>query len=271
MSVSHSYTRCRSTDHTNMDYECHCCTADYSKGQSNAILFNILSRPEPADVEPNYGWVPHACHCEKRRTVCLKTPDETCQVASGVLVKTMHFMRSLPAFQQLPPKDQLSLLQNCWAPLLILGLAQDRVRFEVCDTPAPSMLQQILLNRQDPDREQPTLAGVQKLKACLKKFRGLDLSPKEYAYLKGIIIFNPDVPGLKASLFVEGLQYEAQQALKEVLVPLHPEDTGRFARVLLAASTLKLIPPGLITELFFRPVIGQADLLDLLIDMLFTR
>lgn len=177
-----------------MDYECHCCTTDYSKGQSNAILFNILSRPEPADVEPNYGWVPHACHCEKRRTVCLQTPDETCQVASGVLVKTMHFMRSLPAFQQLPPKDQLSLLQNCWAPLLILGLAQDRVHFEVHDTPAPSMLQQILLNRQETvnsEREQPTLAGVQKLKTCLKKFRSLDLSPKEYAYLKGIIIFNP--------------------------------------------------------------------------------
>lgn len=80
-----------------------------------------------------------------------------------------------------------------------------------------------------------------------------------------------DVPGLKASLFVEGLQYEAQQALKEVLVPPHPEDTGRFARILLAASTLKVITPALITELFFRPVIGQADLLDLLMDMLFTR
>ncbi|KTG04356.1 hypothetical protein cypCar_00039623, partial [Cyprinus carpio] len=80
-----------------------------------------------------------------------------------------------------------------------------------------------------------------------------------------------DVPGLKASLFIEGLQYEAQHALKEVLVPLHPDDRGRFARILLTASTLKTITPSLITELFFRPVIGQADLLDLLIDMVFTR
>ncbi|XP_056618565.1 nuclear receptor subfamily 0 group B member 2a [Triplophysa dalaica] len=254
-----------------MDSECHWC-GDYSKGQSNAILFNILSRPEPS--APNYGRVPHACRCETRRKVCLRTPDDTCRVASGVLVKTMQFMRSLPAFQQLPPKDQLSLLQNCWTPLFILGLAQDGVHFAIHDAPAASMLKQILLNRPEADkseREQPTLGGVQTLKACLKKFRSLDLSPKEYAYLKGTIIFNPDVPGLKASLFVEGLQYEAQQALKEVLVPPHPEDTGRFARILLAASTLKVITPALITELFFRPVIGQADLLDLLMDMLFTR
>ncbi|RXN05187.1 nuclear receptor subfamily 0 group B member 2-like protein [Labeo rohita] len=255
-----------------MDCECDC--SAYGNGQSNAILFNILSRGESTANEPNYKWVPQTCHCEKRRKVCLKTPNETCQVASDVLVKTIHFMKSLPAFQQLPPKDQLSLLQNCWAPLFILGLAQDRVRFDVHDTPAPSMLKRILLNSEEmlsSDREQPTLTGVQTLKACLKKFWSLDLSPKEYAYLKGTVIFNPDVPGLKASLFIEGLQYEAQHALKDFLVPLHPEDRGRFARILLTASTLKTITPSLITELFFRPVIGQADLLDLLIDMLFTR
>lgn len=252
----------------NMDCECDC----LGNGQSNAILFNILSRGESTPSEPSYKRVPQTCHCETRRTVCLKTPSETCPVASDVLVKTVHFMKSLPAFQQLPPKDQLSLLQNCWAPLFILGLAQDQFRFEVHDSPAPSMLKRILLDDQETKSpEQPTLAGVQTLKACLKKFWSLDLSPKEYAYLRGTVIFNPDVAGLKASLFVEGLQYEAQHALKEVLVSLHPEDRGRFARILLTASALKTITPSLITELFFRPVIGQADLLDLLIEMLFSR
>ncbi|XP_052435169.1 nuclear receptor subfamily 0 group B member 2a [Carassius gibelio] len=253
-----------------MDCDC----SVYGNWQSNAILFSILSRGGSTPSEPSYKRVPHTCHCEKRRTVCLKTPSETCQVASDVLVKTVHFMKSLPAFQQLPPKDQLSLLQNCWAPLFILGLAQDRVRFEVHDSPAPSMLKRILLNGRETassDPEQPTLAGAQTLKEVIRKFWSLDLSPKEYAYLKGTVIFNPDVPGLKASLFIEGLQYEAQHALKEVLVPLHPEDGGRFARILLTASSLKTVTPSLITELFFRPVIGQADLLDLLIDMLFTR
>ncbi|XP_028837243.1 nuclear receptor subfamily 0 group B member 2a [Denticeps clupeoides] len=249
-----------------MDYKCHCSLNDNM--QSNAILYNILSR---ADGD---SFTPHRCHCEIRRTVCLKTPNATCQVASDVLVKTIHFMKSLPAFQQLPPKDQLALLGSCWAPLFILGLAQERVSFEVADSPAASMLKRILLNcHQDTEarREQPTLVGVHKLKSCLQKFWSLDLSPKEYAYLKGTMIFNPDVPDLKAALFIEGLQREAQHALREVLLPLHPNDRGRFARILLTASFLKTITSNLITELFFRPVIGQADLQELLAEMLFSR
>lgn len=171
-----------------MNYECHC----WDSGRSNAILFTILSG-EATRSDLDYP-LSSRCHCETRRTVRLKMPGDTCQVASSVLVKTIHFMKSLPAFQQLPSKDQMVLLQNCWAPLFILGLAQERVSFEVEDAPAPSMLKRILLNHreaEEPYREQPTLAGVQKLKSCLKKFWSLDLSPKEYAYLKGTMIFNP--------------------------------------------------------------------------------
>ncbi|XP_046895388.1 nuclear receptor subfamily 0 group B member 2a [Hypomesus transpacificus] len=257
-----------------MDNECHC--SDYSERHSHAILFNILSRTDASESrrDSQNKTTPHRCNCETRRTVCLKNPDEICQEASAVLVKTVHFMKNLPAFNQLPPHDQLLLLQSCWAPLFILGLAQEGLDFEVLDSPADSMLKRILLNCQEysgTEREQPTMVGVSKLKSCLKKFWSLDLSPKEYAYLKGTIIFNPDVPNLEAAVFVEGLQQEAQHALSEVVQPLHPGDCGRFARILLTASTLKTITPNLITELFFRPVIGQADLLELLVDMLFCR
>lgn len=181
-------------------------------------------------------------------------------------------MKNLPAFNQLPPNDQYLLFKNCWAPLFILGLAQEHVDFDVMDMPADSMLKKILLNREqgpDTEREQPTMAAVSKLKSCLKKFWSLDLSPKEYAYLKGTTIFNPDVPDLKAGLFVEGLQHEAQHALSEVVQLLHTGDRGRFAQILLTASTLQSITPSLLTELFFRPVLGPTELLDIMVDMLF--
>lgn len=80
-----------------------------------------------------------------------------------------------------------------------------------------------------------------------------------------------DVPDLEAALFVEGLQQEAQHALSAAVQLLHPRDRERFARILLTASMLQSITPGLVSELFFRPVIGQADLLELLVDMLFCR
>ncbi|KAJ8340802.1 hypothetical protein SKAU_G00330930 [Synaphobranchus kaupii] len=260
--------------YTEMSIGCRC--SDYRLRQPNAILFNILSQTDQQNL--NYSSAPlHSCHCEMLRTVCLTTPGDTGQVASGVLVKTVRFMKSLPSFQQLPAKDQLALLQSCWTPVFILGLAQEGVAFQVTDTPAASMLKRILLEGQEShgtaerERARPTLAAVQKLQSCLHKLWSLDLTPKEYAYLKGATLFNPDVPQLKSAVLIEGLQQEAQCALREVVTPLHPHDRGRFARILLTASTLKSINPNFVIELFFRPVIGPADLFELLVEMLFSR
>ncbi|XP_072316661.1 nuclear receptor subfamily 0 group B member 2a [Eucyclogobius newberryi] len=252
---------------------CRCHSSASCERPSNPILFNILSQMDHGRPhENNYYSIAHRCNCEMRRRVGLKRPSEVYKEASVVLVKTVHFMKNLPAFNQLPRKDQYLLLKNCWVPLFILGLAQEHVDFDVMDIPADSMLKKILLNRQqspETEREQPTMAGVSKLKSCLKKFWNLDLSPKEYAYLKGTTIFNPDVPDLKSGLFVEGLQQEAQHALSEVVQVLHTGDRERFAQILLTASTLQSITSSFLTELFFRPVIGPADMLELMVDMLF--
>ncbi|XP_048356080.1 nuclear receptor subfamily 0 group B member 2 [Sphaerodactylus townsendi] len=249
-----------------MEYEqCRCLESQ------NAILYTLLSRDQRESCSP----LQQRCLCQKRRTVCLQMPQVTCQAALDVLVKTVSFVKNLPSFQLLPWEDQLLLLDGCWAPLFLLGLVQEMVTFEVIETPAPSMLKRILLDgkckRQELQRAQPTLASVQRLQCSLNEFWNLDLSPKEYAYLKGAMLFNPDAPGLKASAYIESLQREAQRALQEVLVVFHPEDKGRFARVLLIASTLKSIPPSLITDLFFQPVIGNTDILKLLTEMLVMK
>ncbi|KAM6313906.1 nuclear receptor subfamily 0 group B member 2 [Podargus strigoides] len=254
-----------------MEVECQRCQC-HSEDKHTAILYSLLSQ----NLQHSRGSRSPAhrrCLCHQRRTVCLRTPHVTCQAASNVLVKTISFMKNLPSFHLLPREDQLLLLDSCWVPLFLLGLVQEMVTFEVMETPAPSMLKKILLDghskQQEPERMQPTLAAVQRLQCCLNTFWSLDLSPREYAYLKGAILFNPDVPGLRASLYIESLQREAQRALQEVLQPLHPEDQGRFARILLIASTLKSIPPTLITDLFFRPVIGNADIVELIAEMLY--
>ncbi|NWI32819.1 NR0B2 protein, partial [Sula dactylatra] len=246
----------------------------HGEDKRTAILYTLLSQNLTHGRGSRSPAHQH-CLCHQRRTVCLRTPHITCQAASNVLVKTISFMKNLPSFHLLPREDQLLLLDSCWVPLFLLGLLQEMVTFEVIETPAPSMLKKILLNgqsehqRNEPEWTQPTLAAVQRLQCCLNTFWSLDLSPKEYAYLKGAILFNPDVPGLRASLYIESLQREAQRALQEVLQPLHPEDQGRFARILLIASTLKSIPPTLITDLFFRPVIGNTDIVELIAEMLY--
>ncbi|NXN30032.1 NR0B2 protein, partial [Nycticryphes semicollaris] len=244
----------------------------HREDKHTAILYTLLSQ----NLNHSRGSRSPAhqrCLCHQRRTVCLRTPHITCQAASSVLVKTISFMKNLPSFHLLPQEDQLLLLDNCWVPLFLLGLVQEMVTFEVMETPAPSMLKKILLDgqskQQEPERTQPTLAAVQRLQCCLNSFWRLDLSPKEYAYLKGAILFNPGVPGLRASLYIESLQREAQRALQEVLQPLHPKDQSRFSHILMISSTLKSIPPALITDLFFRPIIGDADIVELIAEMLY--
>lgn len=80
-----------------------------------------------------------------------------------------------------------------------------------------------------------------------------------------------DVPGLHASSHIGHLQQEAHWALCEVLEPWYPAGQNRLARTLLMASTLKSIPPSLLEDLFFRPIIGDTDIAGLLEDMLLLR
>ncbi|XP_042151429.1 nuclear receptor subfamily 0 group B member 2 isoform X1 [Oncorhynchus tshawytscha] len=279
-----------------MKSTCHCSGYREQQHQPHTILYNILSRADSNYSnndslinnnqvnQYNYNkMMPHNCHCKRQQVVCLKNPEGTCQMTSDVLVKTICFMKSLPSFSQLPVEDQLSLLRYCWVPLFSLGLAQERTVFEVKDVPQASMLRRILLNGQGPQSEEeqevedegkrllPTLAGVHKLRSCLNRLWTLDLSPKEYAYLKGAMLFNPDVPGLRTTVFINSLQQQAQRALQEVVLTLHPGDLGRFSCILLSTSDLQTVTQSLITELFFRPVIGQADLFNLLREMLFIR
>ncbi|NWV63052.1 NR0B2 protein, partial [Malurus elegans] len=239
--------------------KCQC----HSKDKHPAILYTLLSQ----NLRP--GGARQRCLCQQHRTVCLRTPHLTCQAASDVLLKTISFVRNVAAFHLLPREDQLLLLDSCWVPLFLLGLAQEMVTVEVMEAPAPSMLKKILLSGQsegqEPEGTQPTLAAVQQLQWCLNTFWKMELSPSEYTYLRGAVLFDPDIPGLRAPLYIKSLQGEAQRALQE----LHPEDQGRFSRILQLTCSLKSIPASVITDLFFRPVIGAADMRELLLEMLF--
>ncbi|XP_010290300.1 PREDICTED: nuclear receptor subfamily 0 group B member 2-like, partial [Phaethon lepturus] len=101
------------------------------------------------------------CSCTDRRRVVLKTPEATRRRTSKVLLNTLTFIRNLSSYH-MPWEDQLVLSQQNWAPLVVLGMAQDFT----------------------------SLADVQKMKNLLWKFWDRDVSAKEYAYIKGVILFN---------------------------------------------------------------------------------
>ncbi|NXO54301.1 NR0B1 protein, partial [Aramus guarauna] len=269
---------------------CRCC-ADSRRHSS--ILYNILRSEEraasPAGQGPRRGPASRGCPCGSRRRVALRSPQVACKAASAVLVKTLRFVQNVPCFQELPLEEQLLLVRSCWAPLLVLGLAQDRVHFETVESAEPSMLQRILTTRrqgeQPPPRgpapgrphhgpggpHLPSAGEIQAIKGFLAKCWSLDISTKEYAYLKGTVLFNPDLPGLQCTRYIEGLQREAQQALNEHVRLIHRGDEARFAKLNVVLSLLRSINANVIAELFFRPIIGAVNMDDMLLEMLCAK
>lgn len=154
-----------------------------------------------------------ATWCAAQRPVALKSPQVVCEAASAALLKTLRFVKYLPCFQVLPLDQQLVLVRSCWAPLLMLELAQDHLHFDTVETSEPSTLQRSLTARRreteghqppplsilqppqlvpPPGAEHfPSVAAVQIIKSFLAKCWSLEISTKEYAYLKGTVLFNP--------------------------------------------------------------------------------
>ncbi|KFO21647.1 Nuclear receptor subfamily 0 group B member 1 [Fukomys damarensis] len=233
-----------------------------------------------------------ATWCGAPRLVALKSPQVVCEAASAGLLKTLRFVKYLPCFQVLPLDQQLVLVRSSWAPLLMLELAQDHLNLETVETSEPSILQRILTTRRpEPEGHQPQLlstlqpelvsppgpgqfpsaAAVEAIKSFLAKCWSLEISTKEYAYLKGTVLFNPDLPGLRCVKYIQGLQWGTQQILSEHIRMTHRGYQARFAELNSALFLLRFINANIIAELFFRPIIGTVSMDDLILEMLCAK
>ncbi|XP_006835623.1 PREDICTED: nuclear receptor subfamily 0 group B member 1 [Chrysochloris asiatica] len=259
----------------------------YNLPKSAKETHSALEAPEAQPRTPWWGPL-----CGAQRPVALKSPRLVCEAASAGLLKTLHFVKYLPCFQVLPLDQQLVLVRSCWAPLLLLELAQDRLHFETVETTEPSMLQKILTTRRrdttgkeplslpmsqplwapPPEaRQLPSAAEVQAIKGFFAKCWSLNINTKEYAYLKGTVLFNPDLPGLHCVKYIQGLQQGTQQILNEHVRMTHRGHQARIMELNCALSLLRLINAGVITELFFRPIIGSVSMDDMMLEMLCTK
>lgn len=56
--------------------------------------------------------------------------DNIYETAAKLLFMCVKWAKSIPSFVQLPPKDQTTLLEEAWAPLFILSMAQWGVQMD---------------------------------------------------------------------------------------------------------------------------------------------
>ncbi|KAM8752506.1 nuclear receptor subfamily 0 group B member 1 [Rhynchonycteris naso] len=267
---------------------------DYPRRGS--ILSNMPTSAKPKPVVQRgapsgaFWWTPS---CDAQLRVALKSPQVVREAASAGLLKTIRFIKYLPCFQVLPLDQQLVLVRSGWAPLLMLELAQDRVNLETLETSEPSRLKSSILTTRRretagdgqapfPSRQQHLVppvetgrllsaADVQAIKGFLARCWSLGISTKEYAYLKGIVLFTPDLPGLQCVKYIQGLQWGTQQILGEHTRMTHKGYHARVSELNGVLFQLRFINSNAIVELFFRSIIGTVSMDDMMLEMLCTE
>ncbi|KAL5013414.1 hypothetical protein ScPMuIL_007684 [Solemya velum] len=184
-----------------------------------------------------------------------------CESASRLLFLSMHWTRSIPAFQILNNDTQTVLVRSCWSQLFTLGLSQcsHAMSLSTILVAIHNHLQSLQQDKLD-GRIKLVIEHILKLQRYIQTMTALQLQPEEYAYLKALSLFSPDNPALtnvrQVEKFNEKIQSEFQQYLSEV----YPNSTDRMSKLLLRLIPLQSLNPSIMEELFFSGLIGNVQI-----------
>ncbi|XP_027873862.1 nuclear receptor subfamily 2 group C member 2 isoform X1 [Xiphophorus couchianus] len=186
-----------------------------------------------------------------------------CESASRLLFLSMHWARSIPAFSVLGQEANTSLVRACWNELFILGLAQCAhvMNLSTILTAIINHLQSSVPDdKLSGERVKQVMEHIWKFQEFCNSMTRLETDSYEYAYLKAIVLFSPDHPGVESSGQVEKFQEKALMELQDYVQKTYPEDTYRLTRILTRLPALRLMNSSITEELFFTGLIGNVSI-----------
>ncbi|XP_059969025.1 nuclear receptor subfamily 2 group C member 1 isoform X4 [Mesoplodon densirostris] len=181
--------------------------------------------------------------------------------ASRLLFLSMHWALSIPSFQALGQENSILLVKAYWNELFTLGLAQCWQVMNVATILATfvnclhSSLQQ---DKMSTERRKLLMEHIFKLQEFCNSMVKLCIDGYEYAYLKAIVLFSPDHPGLENMQQIEKFQEKAYVEFQDYITKTYPDDTYRLSRLLLRLPALRLMNATITEELFFKGLIGNV-------------
>ncbi|XP_063053683.1 nuclear receptor subfamily 2 group C member 1 [Engraulis encrasicolus] len=187
-----------------------------------------------------------------------------CESASRLLFLSVHWARSIPAFQFLGGhENEISLMKACWNELFALGLAQCAAVMNV-----PTMLTAITSHLQTSleeerlttERLQQVTDHIWRMQEFCNSMASLAPDDYEYAYLKSAVLFSPDHPGVDNTQQIERFQDKAIMELQDYVTRTYPEDTYRLSKLLLRLPALRSMSAAITEELFFAGLIGSVQI-----------
>jgi hypothetical protein len=101
--------------------------------------------------------------------------------------------------------------------------------------------------------------------------REMDMDIAELGCLRATVLYNPDAKGLSCPQLIEQLREKVYVTLEEYCRRNHPEETGRFAKLLLRLPALRSIGLKCADPLFVYRLLGDAPIETFLMDLLDSR
>ncbi|XP_073507787.1 nuclear receptor subfamily 2 group C member 1 isoform X2 [Phyllobates terribilis] len=185
-----------------------------------------------------------------------------CESASRLLFLSIHWARSIPSFHALGQEVSISLVKACWNELFSLGLAQCSQVMNVATilTAFVNHLHGLQHDKLTGDKLKLVMDHIFKLQDFCNSMVKLGLDGYEYAYLKAIVLFSPDHPGLENASNIVKLQEKAYMEFQDYVTKTYPDDTYRLSRLLLRLPALRLMSAAVMEELFFAGLIGNVQI-----------
>uniref|UniRef100_A0A3Q1IUJ3 Nuclear receptor subfamily 2, group C, member 1 n=1 Tax=Anabas testudineus TaxID=64144 RepID=A0A3Q1IUJ3_ANATE len=251
---------------------------DGSAGDSLEATMQLMSGDQSGPVVELEGPLLSDSHIPFKLMMPLPVPEYLnvnyiCESASRLLFLSMHWARSIPAFQTLGGQDNdINLMKACWNELFALGLAQCSNVMNV-GTILSAIINHLQTSLQEdklsPERVKLVMEHIWRMQEFCNSMSKLSPDAYEYAYLKAIVLFSPDHPGIDNTTQIERFQEKAYMELQDYVTRTYPEDSYRLvvfptlcqlSKLLLRLPALRLISAAVTEELFFAGLIGNVQI-----------
>uniref|UniRef100_A0A669DTH4 Nuclear receptor subfamily 2, group C, member 1 n=1 Tax=Oreochromis niloticus TaxID=8128 RepID=A0A669DTH4_ORENI len=242
---------------------------DGSAGESLEATMQLMSGDQSGPVVELEGPLLSDSHIPFKLMMPLPVPEYLnvnyiCESASRLLFLSMHWARSIPAFQTLGGQDNdINLMKFCWNELFALGLAQCSNVMNV-GTILSAIINHLQTSLQEeklsPERGKIVMEHIWRMQEFCNSMSKLSPDSYEYAYLKAIVLFSPDHPGIDNIPQIERFQEKAYMELQDYVTRTYPEDSYRLSKLLLRLPALRLISAAVTEELFFAGLIGNVQI-----------
>ncbi|OXA54539.1 orphan steroid hormone receptor 2 [Folsomia candida] len=183
------------------------------------------------------------------------TLDYVCETSSRLILLSVLWARTLPAFQALNPEEQIYIMKSAWSDLFVVGLSQ-----------YPNILPLTsVVNALFPCTQSSCISSkltmimgyASKLQVFIETVQNLNLDAFEYSALKTLAIFSDDRYPQQ-----NGINEIRKLALKQLQVHVVAMSVGnpvnKVNSILRLLPHLRRIAPAGIEQIFFSKILGNG-------------